>query len=108
MIDASSSPIAPTLTLEECWSVTGGAVGGRPGSGTVNGSSRIIPVNYSVADDVIYFQTAPGTVLNNVTSQKVGFEVDAATDLETWAGWSVCIVGSGRTSLPGTLSCSHR
>jgi hypothetical protein len=89
----SPSPISRTLALEECWALVGASGVGRVGL-TFGGVPRIIPVNYSVAGDVIYFRTAPGTLLNDVTLQKVAFEADAI-DPETRSGWSVCVVGSG-------------
>jgi hypothetical protein len=92
----SESPISRTLTPEECWALLGASGVGRIAV-TVVGVPRIIPVNYSVAGDVIYFRTAPGTILNNVTLQKVAFEADAV-DLASRSGWSVCVVGSGFAS----------
>jgi nitroimidazol reductase NimA-like FMN-containing flavoprotein (pyridoxamine 5'-phosphate oxidase superfamily) len=81
------------LTLEECWSLLGTSGVGRVAL-VVDGVPRIIPVNYAVAEDVVHFRTAPGTVLTNVTSQTVAFEVDAI-DPTTCSGWSVCVVGPG-------------
>ena len=89
----SQWPISRTLTLEECWALLGASGVGRVAL-TVVGVPRIIPVNYSIADEVVYFRTAPGTILNQVTLQKVAFEADAI-DPETRSGWSVCVVGSG-------------
>jgi hypothetical protein len=97
--ERSQSPISRTLALEECWSLLGPSGVGRVAV-TVDGLPRIIPVNYSVASDVVYFRTAPGTVLNNVSSQKVAFEADAI-DPETRSGWSVCVVGSGSSARDG-------
>jgi hypothetical protein len=84
---------------------------------SIVGVPRIIPVNYSVAGDVIYFRTAPGTILNNVTLQKVAFEADAV-DPASRSGWSVCVVGSGFSSggggpavdsgAPGTRELRYR
>jgi Pyridoxamine 5'-phosphate oxidase len=89
-----ASPITRTLAPEECWSLMGVAGIGRVAV-TVDGAPRIVPVNYAVVGDVIYFRTAVGTILNNVVSQKVAFEVDAF-DSSSRSGWSVCVVGSGR------------
>jgi len=99
MAKSSRSPISRTLTVEECWSLVGTSGVGRVGL-TVDGTTRIVPVNYSVADDTVYFRTAPGTVLSNVASQKVAFEVDDF-DAETRSGWSVCIIGSGLACAEG-------
>jgi len=87
------SPISRTLTIEECWSLLGASGVGRVAL-TVSGTPRIIPVNYGVLGDVVYFRTAPGTLLNDVTWQKVAFEADDI-DPDTRSGWSVCVVGSG-------------
>jgi nitroimidazol reductase NimA-like FMN-containing flavoprotein (pyridoxamine 5'-phosphate oxidase superfamily) len=93
---SSRSAISRTLTLEECWSLLGVSGIGRVAL-VVDGLPRIIPVNYAVAADVVYFRTAPGTVLTNVTGQKVAFEADAI-DPATRSGWSVCLVGTGSAS----------
>jgi hypothetical protein len=90
------SPISRTLTVEECWALVGASGVGRLAV-TVGGIPRIVPVNYSVASDVIYFRTAPGTILNNVALQKVAFEVDGI-DPRSRPGWSVCVVGSGSSA----------
>ena len=95
----SQGPISRTLTPEECWALLGASGVGRVAV-TIVGVPRIIPVNYSVAGDVIYFRTAPGTILNNVTLQKVAFEADAV-DPASRSGWSVCVVGSGFSSGDG-------
>jgi hypothetical protein len=92
----SQGPISRTLTPEEYWALLGASGVGRIAV-IIVGVPRIIPVNYSVAGDVIYFRTAPGTILNNVTLQKVAFEADAV-DPASRSGWSVCVVGSGFSS----------
>ena len=112
----SQGPISRTLTPEECWALLGASGVGRIAVSIV-GVPRIIPVNYSVAGDVIYFRTAPGTILNNVTLQKVAFEADAV-DPASRSGWSVCVVGSGFSSggggpavdswAPGTRELRYR
>ena len=112
----SQGPISRTLTPEECWALLGASGVGRVAV-TIVGVPRIIPVNYSVAGDVIYFRTAPGTILNNVTVQKVAFEADAV-DPASRSGWSVCVVGSGFSSggggpavdsgAPGTRELRYR
>ena len=112
----SQGPISRTLTPEECWALLGASGVGRVAV-TIVGVPRIIPVNYSVAGDMIYFRTAPGTILNNVTVQKVAFEADAV-DPASRSGWSVCVVGSGFSSggggpavdswAPGTRELRYR
>jgi uncharacterized protein len=88
--------ITRTLEAEECWSLLGGSGVGRVAV-MVEGAPRIVPVNYTVAGDVIYFRTAVGTILTSVVSQKVAFEADAF-DPPRRSGWSVCVVGAGRAA----------
>jgi hypothetical protein len=92
------TPITRTLEPEECWSLLGASGVGRVAV-MVDGAPRIVPVNYAVAGDVIYFRTAVGTILTSVVSQKVAFEVDAF-DPAHRSGWSVCVVGAGRPAGP--------
>ncbi|HVM63826.1 MAG TPA: pyridoxamine 5'-phosphate oxidase family protein [Acidimicrobiales bacterium] len=99
MLERSQSPISRTLTLEECWSLLAPSGVGRVVV-TVDGLPRTIPLNYSVAGDVVYFRTAPESALNSVSSQKVAFEADTI-DPETRSGWSVCVVGSGSSARDG-------
>ena len=94
MMKTMNSPITRALAPEECWSLVGGSGVGRVAV-MVDGAPRIVPVNYAVTGDVIYFRTAVGTILNNVVSQKAAFEVDAF-DPPSRSGWSVCVVGAGR------------
>lgn len=94
MTKASQSPITRALAPEECWSLIGASGVGRVAV-TVDGAPRIVPVNYAVVNDAVYFRTAVGTILNNAVAQRVAFEVDAF-DARSRSGWSVCVVGGGR------------
>lgn len=95
MTKASQSPITRALAPEECWSLIGASGVGRVAV-TVDGAPRIVPVNYAVVNDAVYFRTAVGTILNNAVAQRVAFEVDAF-DARSRSGWSVCVVGAGRS-----------
>jgi len=54
----------------------------------------VLPVNYAVVDDTVFFRTFEGSKLYAaLRRQRVAFEVDAID--ETWQdGWSVLAVGS--------------
>ncbi|HSJ45675.1 MAG TPA: pyridoxamine 5'-phosphate oxidase family protein [Euzebyales bacterium] len=54
----------------------------------------VLPVNYAVIDDAVYFRTFEGSKLYAaLRHQRVAFEVDAV-DQEWNDGWSVLAVGS--------------
>ena len=70
---------------------------GRGGVGRValvaDGLPKIFPVNYAVADECIFFLTAPGSKLEAVISRTVmALEVDAVDPFEH-GGWSVVATG---------------
>ncbi|MFI6409567.1 helix-turn-helix domain-containing protein [Streptomyces sp. NPDC050548] len=52
----------------------------------------IVPVNYSVVDDLIVFRTDPGSVTSRAPGCRVAFEVDRIDDAFS-TGWSVLVRG---------------
>ncbi len=65
---------------------------GRVGFSGVDGP-QVLPVNYVVHQDCIYFRTARGSALANaVRNTRVAFEID---DIDEFlqSGWSVLAVG---------------
>ena len=100
---AWSVPAAPWARAGPTSPSTRGPLGGAtsatasfPRRSPVDGAPRIVPVNYAVVNDAVYFRTAVGTILNNAVAQRVAFEVDAF-DARSRSGWSVCVVGAGRS-----------
>lgn len=56
---------------------------------------RIVPVNYTVADDSVLFRTTPYSILGmQAWSARLAFEIDEF-DAEQRSGWSVVAVGNG-------------
>jgi len=56
----------------------------------------ILPVNFVLADERVYFRTSAGTKLDAATSQSiVAFQADAYSP-DGAAGWSVLVVGRSR------------
>lgn len=89
------SPDQPITELdtEECWRLLSSGVLGRLAV-SVSGRVDIFPVNYVVHDRKVYFRTAEGSKLVEVTiSRDVAFEVDAIGDE---SGWSVVVHGTAR------------
>jgi nitroimidazol reductase NimA-like FMN-containing flavoprotein (pyridoxamine 5'-phosphate oxidase superfamily) len=69
-----------------------------------------LPVIYSLAGDEIVFRSQPGSKVNALHGQDIGFEVDVI-DAESHSGWSVLARGSSREvpldDLPELLARFH-
>ena len=84
-----------TLSIEECVDCLGQVPIGRIAI-TVGALPVILPVNFALVDDSIYFRTVPGTKLAAATSRAVvAFEVDSY-ESGGQAGWSVLVQGMAR------------
>lgn len=82
------------LSLEECNRLLRSGVVGRIAITTPSGP-HIIPVNYSVVDDMVVFRTTPYSVIGTYgMNAPMAFEVDHV-DYEYWTGWSVLARGRG-------------
>jgi len=80
------------LNNDECERLLRSGVVGRAAVGTPSGP-HIVPVNYSVVDDMIVFRTTPYSVLGTYgLNAQMAFEVDSV-DHEYWSGWSVLARG---------------
>jgi uncharacterized protein len=83
------------LVLDEnqCWQLLEGTRHGRLGL-RVNDELDLVPVNFRTADRKIFFRTAPGNKLAELTiNPKVIFEADGILSDEAW---SVLARGSAR------------
>jgi nitroimidazol reductase NimA-like FMN-containing flavoprotein (pyridoxamine 5'-phosphate oxidase superfamily) len=87
--DASTGPIND-LTVDECWDALGSTDLGR--LAVRDGDDiDIFPINYVVTDHIVYFRSAPGSKMIDLTrSPRVAFEADGTTATH-W--WSVVIKG---------------
>jgi hypothetical protein len=91
-VTAAEMPVQ-ILTEEECWSALMSASLGRLAV-TVGGVPDIFPVNFVAADRHLFFRTAPGTKLVELTvNNRVAFETDGVGQDEAW---SVVIHGKAR------------
>lgn len=82
------------LSVEECDRLLRSGVVGRIAVNTPSGP-HIVPVNYSVVDDMVVFRTTPYSVLGTYGMKApMAFEVDHF-DYEYWTGWSVLARGRG-------------
>lgn len=89
---SSNSPVA-VLTAEESWKLLSQATLGRIVVGA-SGHADIFPVNYVVNQNHIYFRTAEGTKLVELTiNDHVLFEADHVGPEQ---GWSVVVRGTAR------------
>lgn len=82
------------LGIDECLRLLRSGVVGRVAVTTPSGP-HIVPVNYSVVDDMVVFRTTPYSVLGTYgMNVPMAFEVDHL-DYEYWTGWSVVARGRG-------------
>jgi nitroimidazol reductase NimA-like FMN-containing flavoprotein (pyridoxamine 5'-phosphate oxidase superfamily) len=80
------------LSYDECRTMLASREMGRVAVSTPIGP-RIIPVNYTVAENAIIFRTSPYSLLGTYArNTNLAFEVDQV-DAETRQGWSVVAVG---------------
>jgi nitroimidazol reductase NimA-like FMN-containing flavoprotein (pyridoxamine 5'-phosphate oxidase superfamily) len=80
-------PVAPVdvLTEDECWaaleSTDFGRLAVRDGEDV-----DIFPINYVVTDRLVYFRSAPGAKMIDLTrAPRVAFEADGATATQRWS-----------------------
>lgn len=92
MSSASETTIRD-LTEEECWSLLESTDLGRLGVRLGDGVD-IFPVNYLVKDGGVYFASAPGSKLVELTDHPVvAFEADGTVERQRW---SVVVRGTAR------------
>lgn len=82
-----------SLTRETCWTLLGTARVGRLAVTAADGAD-IFPVNYKVGNGVVYFRSAPGQKLIDLTANAVvAFEADGVLDR---LRWSVVVRGEAK------------
>ncbi|MFL6022650.1 MAG: pyridoxamine 5'-phosphate oxidase family protein [Marmoricola sp.] len=85
---------AHELDLQECLRLLKSGVFGRVAF-TIPTGPQIVPVNYSVVNDLIVFRTTPYSTLGTYgRDAQMAFEVDHV-DYEYASGWSVVARGQG-------------
>lgn len=73
------------LTEDECWHLLDGVDLGRVGVVLGDGVD-IFPVNFLVRDRVVYFASAPGSKLVDITTNpRVAFEADGTAGRRRWS-----------------------
>jgi len=73
------------LTPDECWPLLQSQVLGRLAVRTDTGVD-IFPVNYLVHDSAVFFRTAPGSKMMDLTKEpQVAFESDGRTGQRYWS-----------------------
>jgi len=89
----TASDSASVLSEEKCWDVLTSVDVGRVAI-RVADDIDIFPVNFLVRDGLVYFRTAPGTKIIELTSApRVAFEADGTRGTRYW---SVAIKGDAR------------
>jgi nitroimidazol reductase NimA-like FMN-containing flavoprotein (pyridoxamine 5'-phosphate oxidase superfamily) len=93
-VDAASSGLDTVVLDEEsCWRLLGSTGVGRLAISTDSGVD-IFPINYLSTEGKIFFRSAPGTKIVELTHDpRVAFEADEHTFL---ARWSVVVRGTAR------------
>ena len=86
MTETATSHSIHELTESECWTLLGKTGLGRVAVAIDRGVD-IFPVNYAVTDLRIYFSSAPGSKLVDITARpQLAFEVDGTAGRERWSG----------------------
>jgi nitroimidazol reductase NimA-like FMN-containing flavoprotein (pyridoxamine 5'-phosphate oxidase superfamily) len=89
----STEPAIAQLSDEECWALLSSVDLGRLAV-IIDGGVDIFPVNYVVNDQRVYFSSAPGSKLMDITEEsRVAFEADGTADRKRW---SVVVKGVAR------------
>lgn len=89
----STKPAIAELSEEECWALLSSAGLGRLAV-IIDGGVDIFPVNYVAKDRRVYFSSAAGSKLMDITEEShVAFEVDGTADRRRW---SVVVKGAAR------------
>jgi hypothetical protein len=85
-----------TMSPYECWQLlteAGGPLGVARVVWSAEDRPAIVPVNYTVADGAVWFQTSPGSRLAQACSDgEVLVEVDHVDPVQR-TGWSVVVTG---------------
>ena len=82
------------LDTDACWDYIAMAAVGRLAVPGQDGQIDVFPVNFLVHDRAIYFRSAPGTKLRDITAHSsVSFEVDGNGRSRSW---SVVVKGSAQ------------
>ena len=89
----SGQPRLVELSPYECWHLLDHQLRIARVVWTVDGAPAIVPVNYTVADGALWFQTTPASRLaTECPGRQVLVEVDSV-DPAALSGWSVIVTG---------------
>jgi transcriptional regulator with XRE-family HTH domain len=88
-------PRLTDLSQDECRALLSTHGVGRIALTTREGPA-VLPVNYEVVDEAVFFRTAPGSALAGAVGDEVAFEADHVDEAMS-RGWSVLAVGRAET-----------
>ena len=95
-MDGKPVPAQPRLVElapYECWQLLEKGTRIARVVWTLDGAPAIVPVNYTVADGALWFQTTPGSRLGQeCPGRQVMVEIDSV-DPAALSGWSVIVTG---------------
>ena len=84
-MNSTTAPEIENVTEEVCWELLETEQIGRLAV-TAQDGVDIYPIDYLVANGVIYFRSAPGRKLINLTADPtVAFEADGTVDRQRWS-----------------------
>ena len=84
-MNSTTAPEIENVTEEVCWELLETEQIGRLAV-TAKDGVDIYPIDYLVANGVIYFRSAPGRKLINLTADPtVAFEADGTVDRQRWS-----------------------
>lgn len=93
------------IPADVCWTLLMGSVVGRVAFIGADGRQEMMPVNFTVVDEAVYFRTSPTGPLSLLADglDNVGFGVDGV-DSASGRGWSVTARGRAmRVTDPGLV-----
>lgn len=89
----TTQPALVALSPYECWQLVEQPIPIARVVWTDGSSASIVPVNYTVADGALWFQSTPGSRLaRECDGRQVLVEIDSV-DTATRSGWSVIVTG---------------
>lgn len=89
----TTQPPLVALSPYECWRLVEQPIPIARVVWTDGSSASIVPVNYTVADGALWFQSTPGSrIARECDGRQVLVEIDSV-DTATRSGWSVIVTG---------------
>ena len=98
-MDDTATANLQELTLEECFDLLASASIGRVAVARPGEAPLVVPVNFTLDDQVVMFRTGPGSKLDTLREHPASFQVDCVDPYHR-TGWSVLVTGFAYESAP--------